>query len=88
MAKHDKYRAIVRFSLDGDDSSQVRNNVILKLKKAKFKNTKTGAWETLANTLTAIQKQMCGVLDEIAHLTEDDGSPMTLDHIWFYIDKA
>jgi hypothetical protein len=83
-----QYRAIVRFSLDHDDNSNVRNNVIGKLHKAGFQNTKTGAWETSAASLLMIQKYICAAMDEIAALTADVNSPMTLDHIWLYIDKV
>jgi len=84
-----KYRAIIRFSLDKDESSKFRNSVIRKLRKAKFTNTnKTGSWETPSADLSIIQSLVCTVMNELGKVTNDDGKPVTLDHMWMCIDKV
>ena len=90
MPAHKKYRAIIRFSLDKDDNSAIRNSVFKKhLKKAGITNNrKTGAWETPASELVQIQKQLSIVLDELATLSSDPDYKAVLDHLWIYIDKA
>src|SRR5207253_2537941 len=42
------WRVIVRFSLTGDVRSEVRNLIIVRLKKYGIKNTQTGTWESAA----------------------------------------
>jgi hypothetical protein len=88
MPAHTSYRAIIRFSLDDDDNSAVRNGAIARLQLAGFNNTNTGAWETPLGDIIAIKTQLNAVLDEIATLSADPNYSMTLDHIWFYIDKV
>lgn len=85
---HTNYRAIIRFSLDDDDQSRVRNSAIAKLKDIGFTNEKTGAWETTGTSIIEIKKKVCEILEDIAVLSADQNHPMTLDHIWLYIDKV
>ena len=90
MPSHKKYRVIIRFSLDNDDKSKIRNSVFNKnLKKAGITNNKkTGAWESPSSDLILIQKQLAIVLDELANLSSDPEYKAVLDHLWIYIDKA
>ena len=88
MPAHTSYRAIVGFSLGADDDSAVRNGAIAKLQSAGFLDTQIGAWETPLGDISAIKNQLNAVLDEIATLSTDPAYSMTLDHIWFYIDKV
>ena len=79
---HKSYRAIIRFSMDADEKSKIRNKVIKQLTKAGFTNTnKTGSWETPASDLIVIQSLVCEVMDKLSKVTNDDGEPMTLDHM-------
>ncbi len=90
MLTHKKYRVIIRFSLDKDDNSAIRNKVFSKhLKKAGIANNKkTGAWESASSDLILIQRQLSIVLDELASLSSDPEYKAVLDHLWIYIDKA
>lgn len=88
MPAHTNYRVIVRFSLDHDGNSGVRNGVIAKLQSAGLQNTRTGAWETPSGNIVDVSMQLNAVLDDIAKLSSDPDHTMTLDHIWIYIDKA
>jgi hypothetical protein len=88
MPAHTQYRAIFRFSLDGDDNSAIRNGVIKRLEDIGFRNTATGIWETPSSSIRDIQKLLSHVMDELAGFSMDAESSPVLDHMWFYIDRA
>jgi hypothetical protein len=87
MASHKNYRAIFRFSLDGDTGSNVRNGVIKKLEGIGFSNTATGIWETRSSSIADIRNSLCEIMNELAGFSLDDDSDCILDHVWFYIDR-
>lgn len=91
------WRVILRFSLDKDQKSVVRNELkkILEVKvssvlKFGFTNVATGIWETKKldpKTAASIMSKVLDVLSDPTALkgASDDAS---LDHLWLYIDRA
>lgn len=80
-------RVIVRFSLNSDPTSAVRNNVANTLQQAGLQNTGTGTWEGNAPA-TQIA---AGLQSAIAALTAPQNVPganpaAKLDHLWIYVD--
>ena len=83
-----KWRIIIRFSLDNDGGSFVRNAIGQALDLAGIKRTATGTWESVAANPVSVSKQLAQVMDilhnpqqipNVEHYTH-------LDHIWIYID--
>jgi hypothetical protein len=81
------WRVIVRFSLNYDQSSVVRNHIARILEDSGIENTATGTWEspglpemqaaeTLANVMTELAK--APMLNSGAHL----------DHLWIYVHRV
>lgn len=78
------WRVIVRFSLDKDPSSGLRNAIAGKLQAAGINRTATGTWESSNLSAVDAANTLAGVLGQLA-------SPPTgtsLDHIWVYIDST
>lgn len=81
------WRVIVRFSLNSDQGSVVRNTIAGILNANGITNTATGTWESAAladvqaaNTLAQITTQLAAspTLNPGAHL----------DHLWIYVDRV
>lgn len=82
------WRVIIRFSLNYDRGSVVRNAVATVLNANNIRNTATGTWESAnlpdeaqaANALAGITTQLAnaGVLNPGAYL----------DHLWIYVDRV
>ncbi len=80
------YRAIVRFSLDGDANSTQRNTVIVpQLEALGFVNIGTATWSHDALPPASIPA-LATVLNDIMTVSARTGGMVTLDHIWSYVD--
>lgn len=79
-------RIILRFSLNTDPGSVVRNAVAGLLQSAGFNNTGTGTWEATGtpSAMTAITTVL-NTLTNPAQIPNANPS-VTVDHIWFYLD--
>ncbi len=84
------WRVIVRFSLDGDNRSAVRNAVVGILLANGISRTTTGTWETQALPPAQAASCMASVLTQLASPGTVSGASAHahLDHIWIYIDSA
>jgi len=84
-------RAIVRFSMNGDTTSAVRNAAVERLRNAGFANTATGTWEVqgaaLVPVATAVQEAL-EILQNPAVHVPNAVPGAALDHIWVYIDQV
>lgn len=85
-----RYRVIVRFSLNQDTASAIRNAIANRLTASGIMNTKTGTWESQAMTLIDAAECLNSALHILALPTTVSGSDpeFHLDHLWIYIDKA
>jgi hypothetical protein len=86
------WRVIVRFSLDYDKNSAVRNAVAPLLEAAGIRRTKTGTWESRVTHCTPAHasKQMRAVLRILENPQAKVGGAgphALLDHLWVYIDR-
>lgn len=84
------WRVIVRFSLNSDPTSALRNSVANLLQANGINRTATGTWESTA--LPANQAATC-----ISQVISQLGNPGTvggvnpnahMDHVWMYMDAA
>ena len=82
------WRVIVRFSLDYDYESVVRNSVIAKLDGCGIKNTRTGVWESEACEIGPAAQKLTEIIRELAHISAQPGADTYLDHLWIYIDQV
>jgi hypothetical protein len=87
------WRVIVRFSLDYDKSSAVRNTLAPMLESCGVRRTKTGTWESRAQHCTpaAASAQLRRVLRVLEHPQAHVGGAgphALLDHLWVYIDRV
>jgi hypothetical protein len=78
------WRVIVRFSLNNDQKSTVRNEIQAILSSAGIVNTGTGTWEAAAADETKVASQLSELL---ARLASAGGQGVGLDHVWIYIDR-
>ena len=79
-------RAILRFSLDRDDKSAIRNHLHGKLGAAGFQNSKTGTWEATgpaSQILPALRDALLVLENPSAAVS---GATAVVDHVWFYLD--
>jgi hypothetical protein len=78
-------RVIVRFSLDGDTGSLVRNAIRPFLES--FINTRTGTWESNAMPMHEATRALRRLLSALrdAHATNRGA---IVDHVWIYLDQA
>ncbi len=74
------YRITLRFSLDGDTGSKIRNKIAPKLKNAGFKNVKTGTWEVYSTDSAGVHSGLSDVFRIVAKSKK-------LDHFWFHAEK-
>ena len=74
------WRATIRFSLDKDTQSQTRNVMANLLKKAAFKNVKTGTWEAYSLDSGSLSD----AIGQSLSAAEKSGK---LDHYWVHIEK-
>ena len=85
------WRVIIRFSLDGDHGSSVRNNGISPLlRRAGITRTDTGTWESRHANRTEAAEQLADVMSLLADPSQVQGasSNIELDHLWIYIDRS
>ena len=78
-------RVIVRFSLNGDTGSVVRNEVRDHL--AGFTRTKTGTWESDSMPMHAATLAIRRML-RILRDAESFNSGTVIDHVWIYLDQT
>lgn len=84
------WRVIVRFSLDNDSASVLRNTIASLLNANGISRTTTGTWESAAMPRSQAASCLSGVLTQLATPGTIAGvNPLAhLDHIWIYIDSA
>jgi hypothetical protein len=79
-------RGFVRWSLQGDEGSRLRNRLVPALERNGFKTTPgTATLEATGLSLDAILEGLREAFDEIEHSQPDRG---VLDHLWVYVDAA
>ncbi len=83
-------RIILRFSLNADANSVVRNHLAqVVLGPAGFNNTGTGTWEIGGNPVPSAAVRAAGhavsVLSEPTGVQGADPAVVT-DHVWLYVD--
>jgi hypothetical protein len=87
------WRVLIRFSLDYDASSKIRNAIVPVLKQCGIRRTKTGTWQSRLPhpTPEAAARQLSRVLkmlsDPRGHVSGTTAHAR-LDHIWFYIERV
>jgi hypothetical protein len=84
------WRVIVRFSLNSDTSSSLRNQVTSLLEQfgVQKHGEKTSTWESESMLPTDCSLCIAEVLSAIALKTEDPQWSVILDHVWIYIDAS
>ena len=87
------WRVLVRFSLDYDKASSVRNTIAPVLKKCGIVRTKTGTWQShKAHCSPADAAKQLGrllnILKNPQSAVNSAGPHAKLDHIWFYIERV
>ena len=92
-AKSDQWRVIVRFSLDYDRASAVRNALAPVLTKCGIARTKTGTWQSKVPHCAPGEaaKQLAKILKILSDPQGQVGGASAhakLDHIWFYIERT
>ncbi len=92
-AKPDQWRVIIRFSLDYDRASAVRNALAPHLKNCGISRTKTGTWQSKVPHCDPGEaaKQLAKVLKILSNPQGHVGGASVhakLDHIWFYIERT
>jgi hypothetical protein len=81
------WRVIIRFSLNADQGSVVRNNIARILGDGNIKNTATGTWESSGLPEEEAAKTLADVMKELANApTLNHGA--YLDHLWIYVDRS
>jgi hypothetical protein len=81
------WRVIVRFSLDKDQGSVVRNYIANILVNNGINNTATGIWESPAVPEMQAAQTLANVTIELANApTRNIGAH--LDHLWIYVDRV
>jgi hypothetical protein len=86
------WRVLVRWSLEGDKGSKVRNGKIVpELEDAGLEQRgskkKTATWENESADPDEVVAALSNVLKVLAKKT-NKGAAGRLDHLWVYIDKA
>lgn len=87
------WRVVLRFSLDYDRNSSVRNHIAPLLEQCGIRRTRTGTWESRdshADPATA-SKQLARVLKVLSAPQSWVGSAgphAELDHFWLYMDRV
>jgi histidyl-tRNA synthetase len=82
-----EYRAIIRFSLDGDSASRetLTNNTRKSLEAIGFKKIGTGSYENTNLNATDVGTFL-DVVKQIANCHGIGGGLNSVDHLWFYLD--
>ncbi len=81
------WRVILRFSLNGDTGSKVRNALEPKLTSVGITNeSKTGTWESTTCLPDPATKTLYEVL-QILSAPDEIVTGCRLDHFWLYIDQ-
>ncbi len=80
-------RIIIRFSINYDQGSVVRNNIAAVLNNFGIQNTNTGTWESQTITEQAAAQALAAVSNHLANATTLNPSAH-MDHLWVYIDRA
>lgn len=78
------YRAIIRFSFDGDNGSKLRNPIVTKLETLGFYRIGTATWNHDALPAPDVPK-FASIVNEIMAVSSKNPS-VKLDHIWSYVD--
>lgn len=78
-------RVIIRFSIDNDSQSLLRNSLVYKLETLhSFKKaSKTSTYEYHSTSPVALSK----VLSDFWHVVESHKGSATIDHFWMYVDQ-
>jgi hypothetical protein len=90
------WRVIVRFSIEKDATSALRNDIAGfldhpdLLPNGKLKRTGTGTWESLEMEPGAASTLLAYMLDKLSHPQKVKGTTADtmLDHLWIYIDRS
>lgn len=77
------YRVILRFSLDGDYGSYVRNHFTNQLFKLGLRPCGTGTLESETPPTGAA----AGLMQQIASVLNEMPQGVAIDHIWLYLDR-
>lgn len=86
-----KWRVIVRFSMQGDIGTTVRNKMVSHLRECDFENTgNTGSWTCNTTNPQCAADKLCEILNiaadvEYAEVNHSQGTD--LDHMWIYIEN-
>lgn len=83
------WRAIIRFSLDYDIGSKVRNAIAPVLESAGITRTATGTWESTHATPSEAAAQVSSMLGIMANPQQVTGVEhyTRMDHVWIYMDE-
>src|SRR4051812_35890852 len=83
-------RVIIRFSLNSDDGSLVRNRLAAILTPIGIQNTGTGTWESANVTMQDFGAAMCEFWAVLSnqHLVAGVSPNFAVDHVWIYVDRA
>jgi hypothetical protein len=79
------WRVIVRFSLEGDDNSTLRNHLAAELEAVGITRTRTGSWESPGMPAADAAQRLGAVLTILSQAGANARAPY-LDHLWVYID--
>ena len=83
-----KVRIIIRFSLDGDHGSPLRNKLVAILKSNNMKLVRrTGSYEPDPRKKPVAAHELAQCLAEFWECIRDYPGPGKLDHFWMYADK-
>lgn len=79
------YRAILRFSFDGDDGSAQRNRIVPRLERLGFVNIGTATWNCSALAPGDVGTYSA-IVNDIMTVAATTKGQVRLDHIWSYVD--
>ena len=84
------WRVIVRFSLNADTKSVLRNSIAALLQANQINRTATGTWESAAMPHAQAAQCLANVLAQLANPVMANGvnPQVQLDHLWIYIDAS
>lgn len=81
------WRVIVRFSLNADQGSVVRNIIANILANNGIVNTATGTWESSAMLEPQAATTLGQVMTQLANAPALNMGAQ-LDHLWIYVDRV
>src|ERR1039458_586077 len=87
------WRVIIRFFLDYDKYSSVRNALAPVLKKCGITRTRTGTWQSKNQHCSPVSaakqlRQLLRILQNPKASVTAARPHAKLDHIWFYIERV